>query len=356
MRLLAPFYFSAGGSYNMSRKEHKTAVTIRSDKPKSYIWVSLRKYLKARDFKSFFHSARIYMKMRMTDIPHSVAIEPINKCNLKCPMCILNQSKLNRKRQEMSYENFKYIVDEIKDYTQAVYFGMAGEPLLNRHIVAMVGYASQKGLHVVMDTNATLLTEELSEGLIESGLDTINVSLDGSSRESYENFRVNASFEQTVKNIATLCSTKRRMKKVTPIIVLQCVANKLNENELPEVLEICRELGADRFYIAPLFIPRHIFDEDTCEDMAAKFLPTNPDVKTGYRRRHAPSCAFWAKNTVILVDGTVTMCCWDLNGYYSFGNVYKDKFIDIWNSEKYRYYRNNLILHRKLPLCTKCRG
>ena len=332
------------------------AKKVLSDKPKNDILTSLLKFLHSRNLRGFSHSARIYLKRRLTDIPDAVLIEPINTCNLSCPLCTLPQSHLNRKRQTMSYKDFKYIVSDLRNHTQAITFSMAGEPLLNTEIVGMVSYATSRGLHVTLDTNATLLTPKIAKGLIESGLDVIYASLDGCSKESHESFRVNSNFQETFQNIATLCFLKRTLGEVTPIVVLECIAYRLNENELSEVKEMSKRIGVDRFWIKSLGIPSHIYGDDICKKMADKYLPSNSQIKSRYAVAKKTSCTFWTRNTVILVDGTVTMCCMDINGDYSFGNVFRQKFIDIWNSDKYRYYRKILIPKMKLPICSRCPG
>jgi len=337
------------------QKNHSGEVIV-SDKPKPLMLVSLEKFLKQGNIRNLLHTTKIYLKRRIQDIPDGIIVEPINVCNIKCPVCSAPQDKLKRKRQELSYDNFKHIANEIKDYTQTILLSGACEPLLNKSIVDMVCYASQNGLHVTIDTNATVLTSELAERLIESGLDAIYLSLDGSSKESYENFRVGAKFEETVQNIANFCALKRQKKKSLPTVSLECIANRLNEKELWEIKRMARQLGADRFWVKSLAIPSHLHDENTCRDLAVRFLPTGPNVKNRYLRKRPVTCSFWARNTVILVDGTVAMCCMDLNGEHSFGNIYKEKFSDIWNSAKYRTYRKELIPYRKLAICSKCPG
>lgn len=254
----------------------------------------------------------------------------------------------------MSLQNFEYIVRELKNHTQGIVMQFAGETLLHKDIVKMISHASKNGLLVTMDTNATLLTPALAEGLIESGLDTIVVGLDGATKSSYEKWRVNAKFEDTLQNIRTLCDLKRQKKKRTPIVEIQCIANRYNQDELAEVKRMSGEIGADRFMVMSLVIPSHIYDDETCKKMAKEFMPTRPDVKSRYNRPRPSSCHFWARNSVILVDGTVTMCCYDLNGEYSLGNIFQEGFLNIWNSEKYRHYRKNLIINKKLPLCARC--
>ncbi len=334
----------------MANRSKTQGEVVYSDSPQNILLTKL----KEKDFKKLSHFLRIRIKSLISDVPAAVLIEPINTCNLRCPLCSLPQSHLKRKREEMSFEGFQYIVDEVKNHTISFLLSMAGEPLLNKEIAKMVNYASNNGLFVAIDTNATLLSPELAEGLLYSGLDEIFVSLDGCSKESYEGFRVNAELENVVENITTLCALKRIKNKATPLVTLECIANRLNENELWEIKKLGRKIGIDRFWVKSLAIPSHIYDEETCKEMATKFLPTNPNVKHRYRSGKLTSCTYWTRNTVILVDGTVAMCCYDLNGEYSFGNIYEDGFLNIWNSEKYRYYRKNLILHRKLPLCMRC--
>ena len=112
-------------------------------------------------------------------------IEPTNDCNLNCVMCPRKKSR--KKVGYMSFELFSDVVDQLSSQNIVrLSLHLAGEPLLHPQIVEMARYAKDKGLrHVRFATNATLLNEDIARGLIESGLDSLTVSMDAFSAEQY---------------------------------------------------------------------------------------------------------------------------------------------------------------------------
>jgi radical SAM protein with 4Fe4S-binding SPASM domain len=262
----------------------------------------------------------------------------------------------------MSFEDFKRIVNDVKDITHSIYLTNAGEPLLNKEIFRMIKYAEQNNLRVSLSTNATLLNKTAVKNLLNSGLDLLIVSIDGVSKSSYEKFRRGAIFEEVIRNVTFLCDQKKKMKKLKPIIEWQFIVTKLNQNELGKIKKLSKKMGVDRVRIKTLYLCSHIYDKHERKKFAEEFLPTRKDVKSRYEIKdnalickwRSKTCTYWQKRSVILVDGTVCMCCYDINGEYIFGNVYLKSFKDIWNSKKYRYYRKYLIFNKKLPLCQRC--
>ena len=65
-------------------------------------------------------------------------------------------------------------------------------------------------------------------------------------------------------------------------------------------------------------------------------------------------CPQKVRTPVITTDGDVLPCCFDIFGEHVLGNVINQRFLDIWNSDKYIDFRRNLAIHRKLPMCSNC--
>lgn len=139
----------------------------------------------------------------ITEFPLNIAIEPSNYCNLNCIMCA--HDKLTRAKGKMDIRLYKKIIDEISQENPdtRVWLDYYGEPLLLQFkLFYLINYAKQKGLtNVCINTNATLLTEEISEMLIDSGIDFISIDCDGYSKEVYEKIRVNAKRDEVYTNI-----------------------------------------------------------------------------------------------------------------------------------------------------------
>lgn len=320
--------------------------------------------LRKKNFPKIIHRITHQIKCYMFGYPIQILIEPINICNLSCPLCSTPQQYITRKRLAMTFENFKTITDDIRRYTHSIYLTNAGEPLLNKDISKMIKYANKKNLSTSLSTNATLLNETTIMELLDSGLDYLIISLDGATNYSYEKFRVGAKFENVIRGITKLCDEKRRLKKVKPFIELQFIVTRYNENEIGKISKLAKEMGVDRLHFKTLYLCSHVYNLDDRKKLAEEFLPRRKDVKNRYEIRdgipickwRSKTCSYWQDKSVILADGTVVMCCYDINGEYAFGNILEEgqSFRDIWNSKKYKNYRANLMFHKKLPLCKKC--
>src|SRR5215831_13418526 len=115
--------------------------------------------------------------------PHCVFIEVTNHCNLLCETCP-RTFVTYEPPQTLSWDNFLKIVEQFPDMERAVLHGI-GEPLMNKDLGRMIAHLKARGVYVLFNTNATLLTPEWSRTLIESGLDEIRCSIDGADPKTY---------------------------------------------------------------------------------------------------------------------------------------------------------------------------
>ena len=137
-------------------------------------------------------------------------IEPSSACNLNCRMCF-RHNWFNEKTGLMDGKTVKNVLEIFKNKQfGCVFFGGMGEPLMHPDIVSMVNEASLCGKKVELITNATLLTEEVTKKLLAAGIDTLWVSLDGFSKESYEAIRKGSLYSLVEKTFRILPQIKAR--------------------------------------------------------------------------------------------------------------------------------------------------
>lgn len=135
-------------------------------------------------------------------------------------MCFqVDESFVNRKYMgKMDFGLYKEIIDEISVRgTKAITFASRGEPLFHPKIGEMLEYAAGKFIDIKINTNATLLTEDLSKIILESGVNEIVFSVDSDNKKQYESIRVRAIWEETLKNIINFESIRRDLFPGTPI-------------------------------------------------------------------------------------------------------------------------------------------
>lgn len=310
-----------------------------------------------------WHFAKAILKRKFLGYPYVALIETGNYCNLQCPTCPTPGDKIYRKKELMSFDNFKKVIDNIKDSVHIALLYFTNEPLLHPDICQMVEYVHRNNLYTEISTNAVLLNKEKTKNLLESGLDKIILDLDGTTKESYEQFRVGAKFEQVFENITHFCRQKQILKLRKPYIDLQFVLNKLNQNEVEDIKKIAKDLKVDRLCIRSFSLAECAYSKKEIKELSAKFFPDTSKYqqKVRYRKdgdslkiKNSPQkCPLAKTHLVILADGNVSMCCYDLNGQYIYGNVFGQKLKDIWFSPKVKNMRK-LAEKRKYPLCETC--
>ena len=132
----------------------------------------------------------------------------------------------------MTFAEFTGLVDQFPDLERAVLHGI-GEPLLNKDLGPMISYLKQRNVRVVFNSNAVLLTSSKQTELIESGLDEIRVSCDGSTPETYEKMRGIDKFPLILRNVEALLKRRRQMNAHSPKVSLWMTGVKDNIHELP---------------------------------------------------------------------------------------------------------------------------
>ncbi len=175
-------------------------------------------------------------------------VEPTDACNLECRTCIRNtwDAPLGR----MTSDTWQHLVHGLRAFPPpTVFFGGWGEPLAHSHIVEMVAQAKSAGASIELITNGTLLTPDMSRRLIAAGLDILWVSLDGATPESYADVRLAAALPQILSNVEHFRDARPAGHRSGPAIGVAFVAMKRNIAELPQVLNLGRQLGASRFMI-----------------------------------------------------------------------------------------------------------
>ena len=124
-----------------------------------------------------------------TDYPTQIDFELNPSCNLKCPMCTWSAVKTFGKGREswMPLKAYKKIINQINKKVMSVNLNYINEPLIRKDIVDFIKYTSNKGIMEIMfNTNGTLLTKNLSEKLIKSGLTKLSVSIDAFTKKTYD--------------------------------------------------------------------------------------------------------------------------------------------------------------------------
>lgn len=117
--------------------------------------------------------------------PISVSIEPTTSCNLRCPECPSGLRSFTRPTGMLQKNFFEETIDQLSKELMYLVFYFQGEPYLNPQFLEMVKYASSKKIYTATSTNAHYLNNENAKRTIESGLDRLIISIDGTTQEVY---------------------------------------------------------------------------------------------------------------------------------------------------------------------------
>jgi len=178
-----------------------------------------------------------------------VYIEPTTLCNLNCRMCIRNT--WDEQTGRMTEATFDRIISGLRAFAPRplVVFGGFGEPLSHPRIAEMVAAVKELGAPVELISNGTLLTRDLSHRIMQAGLDVLWISLDAATTETYGDVRLGAILPQVLENVSSLRDMPR-YAGIEPLhIGIVFVAMKRNIADLPDVMRLGRQLGADRFML-----------------------------------------------------------------------------------------------------------
>lgn len=275
------------------------------------------------------------------DFPIHLDIETTNACNLKCPMCprtiLLGQNRFF-KIQFMDFDFYRHLIDQGADHgLSSVKLNYLGEPLLHPDVVKQVKYAKDRGiLDVMMNTNATLLTEDLSRALLDAGLDKIFFSFDSHVKEEFESIRVGASFEKTVENIKNFVRIKNQNGHSGTEARVSMVLRRHEEYKFKALVKmwegIVDTIGFG-YYVERN--PEKIFEEKPVEG----FICAQP----------------WQR-LFIMADGVVTACCVDEKREYVLGDARREYLADIWKGKRASTLREAHKGGRyyEIALCRKC--
>lgn len=292
-------------------------------------------------------------------LPTIVTVEPTNVCTLKCPTCPTPEV-MERKKGMMPFDTFKVLADQIYWKLGRFNFSWSGEPLMNRQLLKMVGYAWQRGIPAKIDTNGMFLQGRIDE-IFEAHLAKINVALNGLTQETLAKYRVNADFDTVFSALAALCKKKIELGVDYPEIHLQFLVMRHNEHEISRVIEVGKEIGVDVVDFKTMAATVWWLSPEENQKLMDEYLPTNPrflryEKKNGrwvFKSGLDKACPDVRNGVIIMWNGDVVICCQDWEGKHAIGNILKEPLADIWH-KKVAMETRVKGLKRSLDICNGC--
>jgi radical SAM protein with 4Fe4S-binding SPASM domain len=251
---------------------------------------------------------------------------------------------------------FQKTIDELAPTLTYLTFYFQGEPYLNPQFLEMVSYASQKKIYTATSTNAHYLDDEKAKLTVQSGLDRLIISIDGTTQETYEQYRVGGKLEKVIEGTKNILKWKKALSSSTPHVIFQFLVVKPNEHQIEDVKLLAKNLGVDKV----VFKTAQIYDYEngsellTTIDKYARYKPL-PDGTFAIKNKLDNHCWKMWQSCVITWDGSVVPCCFDKDAHHQLGDLKSMTFKEVWQSVPYRQFRGALIKSRKeIDICKNC--
>ncbi|HSR66669.1 MAG TPA: radical SAM protein [Acidobacteriota bacterium] len=275
---------------------------------------------------------------RYPDFPDHVYVELTNICNARCTICATPAMK--RKRAIMSEELFQRIADECGRRKARKFLPyLHGESLLVPGVTDYFRYMRKASpeTHINLTTNGSKLSPEITEELLEDDLvDSLIVSIDGATKETFEKIRINLKWDQVRSNVLNFIRRRDEMGKSDPKVSIAMVTVEENKSERELFREVWKEADEVRYSV---------------------YFNWGGKLDNNGRTPHKVNfCERLYHYITILADGRVALCCFDSEADYAVGDVTENSIYRVWHSEEMNARRRQLYQRdfEKLKICGDC--
>ncbi len=297
--------------------------------------------------------------------PYLLILDPCNYCNLKCPLCPTGLADLGRPQAMLSFEHFQKYFDPLAPHLFEAYLHNWGESLLNKQVYRMIEYAQQHNVGTNLSSNFYKTTSEDIDNLLECGLEYLVISLDGTSQETYGQYRIGGQCEQVMDNLSELLRRRQARRLKTPVVEWQFIVMKQTEHQVREAEILAKKIGVDLLRFIPVGMP---FEFRNRQEVADKWYPTgiegrvqsdHQEQQFGQAAKPGP-CFYLYRSIVINPDGGVSPCCVVYRKNRDFAELNGETFdvASLWNNERYvsarSLYSQETPLNRRATVCDIC--
>jgi MoaA/NifB/PqqE/SkfB family radical SAM enzyme len=319
--------------------------------------------------------------------PVCLYLETTNRCNLLCTTCPRTYAELEPPA-DMSWGLFTSIVEQTPELKRAVLHGV-GEPMLVKDLPRMVRYLKDRGIHVVFNTNGTVLNPRNGRALIEAGLDELRVSFDAADAKSYRAIRGKDVFHRILRNVRAFCELQRREGHERPRVSAWLTGLRETIEQLPEFVRVAAETGVKEIYLQRLVFfeqdaiglatpDQALFEQLTREESVyleratalaetlgvtfnASGAASEPEMSL---KRHDTGSPWSMCNRpwtlmYFTANGRALPCCiapFSKRGYenYTLGDATKQTLREIWTGPAYCDFRSRLLSDDPPSPCKNC--
>ena len=289
-------------------------------------------------------------------LPITISFEPTTACNLRCPECPSGLRAFTRPTGNLREDFFRQTIDELHRQLLYLIFYFQGEPYINPKFLDMVAHARSKGIYTITSTNGHFLNDENARKTIESGLDRLIISVDGTTQETYESYRKEGKLDVVLQGARNIVKWKKELGSTTPHLIFQFLVVRPNEHQIPEIYRLAAEIGIDEVKLKTAQVYDYEYGNPLIPtiDKYARYARQEDGT---YRVKNELLNHCWKlwHACVITWDGLVLPCCFDKDAQHRLGDLKKETFTALWQGADYQRFRSSLLKGRdQIDICTNC--
>jgi MoaA/NifB/PqqE/SkfB family radical SAM enzyme len=315
--------------------------------------------------------------------PACLQLEPSAACDLRCRMCLAcyRRDTAGAPSPFLNLDAFRRLLAELPNLTTLHLQGL-GEPFLHPQFLQMVREAADTGLRVVTNTNMRQVHDRKAVECLESGLNTLCVSVDTPDPRTYQAIR-GGDLREVAENIRVFIKRREEARMRSPKVVLVAVLMRSTLLQLPGLVRLAAALGADGVSVQNLaqrltepdlpahFDPlrRHVWQESLRSKdvpLANKVFATATSLAEGSglelklpslrpKPPGRPGCEWpWTAMYVTFSGETVPCCMIGLPERVSVGNVFRSGAMNVWAGREMEAFRDRLLDDQPPDVCLGC--
>jgi pyrroloquinoline quinone biosynthesis protein E len=342
------------GGIEFYNKERKLCLSLNEQKKENY-----DKYLLNKESK----------KSILDYLPIKLDIENVSRCNFRCQMCQVSKWEKGKRAEDMTFESFKNLIDEQYGVVELKIQGM-GEPVLGRdEYFKMIRYARDQHIWVRTVTNASILHKsENYKKIIDSDVNELQISIDGSTKEVFEKIRHKANFEKIIENCKLVNLYSKKVNK--QVTKMWTVVQKDNFHQLEDLVDLAAELhfpsmvfsfdigdwGQENWTQANLDLRSNAISYEQGMSLREKGAKLGVEVYFWYLDSKYDKdniCPWPFERAYVSSDMRIVPCCMIANPEVEDLGDAKE-FSKAWNGDKYENFRQSHINGDIPKYCKSC--
>lgn len=303
-----------------------------------------------------YHITRLLKKPIQWGVPMTISFEPTTACNLRCPECPSGLRSFSRETGNLKADFFSSTIDQFSKELLYLIFYFQGEPYINPAFLDMVKYAHDRKIYTITSTNAHFLNDANAKKTVESGLDRLIISVDGTTQETYEQYRKEGNLDHVLQGARNIIKWKKELNSSTPHTIFQFLVVRPNEHQIDDIYALADEIGIDEVKLKTAQVYEYENGNDlipTIEKYAR--YKKGKDGKYTIKNKLVNHCWKMWHSCVVTWDGLVVPCCFDKDATHRLGDLKNNNFREIWQGKDYQQFRASLLQGRdQIDICTNC--